>query len=92
MAGFPEVASSFRCVPDNRLIDGDLRRDALALQRSKDWDDAGPQLAEAIGTESGGAATANSQVCGRRQEARLVQRGSDTRRSSHSCKVVTSDF
>jgi hypothetical protein len=47
---------------ENRLIDGDLRRDALALQRSKDWDDTGPQLAEAIGTEGGGAATASSQV------------------------------
>jgi hypothetical protein len=47
---------------DNRLIDGDLRRDALALQKSGDWDDKGPQMAEAIGTENGGAATANSQV------------------------------
>ena len=47
---------------ENRLIDGDLRRDALSLQRSGDWDDSGPQLAEALGTENGGAATANSQV------------------------------
>jgi len=44
------------------LIDGDLRRDALALQKSGDWDDSGPQLAEAMGTENGGASTANSQV------------------------------
>ena len=50
------------CCSDNRLIDGDLRRDALALQKSGDWDDKGPQMAEAIGTENGGAATANSQV------------------------------
>ena len=47
---------------ENRLIDGDLRRDALALQRSGDWDDAGPQLAAAIGGDTGGATTANSQV------------------------------
>jgi hypothetical protein len=47
---------------ENRLIDGDLRRDALALQKSGDWDDNGPQLAEAMGTENGGASTANSQV------------------------------
>ena len=44
------------------MIDGDLRRDALSLQRSGDWDDSGPQLAEALGTENGGVATANSQV------------------------------
>jgi hypothetical protein len=44
------------------LIDGDLRRNALELQKSGDWDDAGPQLAEAMGTENGGGATANSQV------------------------------
>ena len=41
---------------ENRLIDGDLRRDALALQKSGDWDDAGPQLAEASGGVSGGSA------------------------------------
>ena len=46
---------------ENRLIDGDLRRDALALQKSGDWDDQGPQLAETFGTESGGASTLNSQ-------------------------------
>ena len=41
---------------ENRLIDGDLRRDALSLQKSGDWDDAGPQLAEASGSLSGGTA------------------------------------
>ena len=46
---------------ENRLIDGDLRRDALSLQKSADWDDQGPQLAETIGTESGGTSTLNSQ-------------------------------
>lgn len=46
---------------ENRLIDGDLRRDALALQKSGDWDDQGPQLAETFGTESGGTSTLNSQ-------------------------------
>lgn len=50
-----------RALDENRLIDGDLRRDALALQKSGDWDDSGPQLAEAMGTENGGASTANSQ-------------------------------
>ena len=33
-----------------------MRRDALALQKSGDWDDAGPQLAEASGGISGGTA------------------------------------
>ncbi len=46
---------------ENRLIDGDLRRDALALQKSGDWDDQGPQQAEALGTDTGGASTADSQ-------------------------------
>ena len=41
---------------ENRLIDGDLRRDALELQKSGDWDDAGPQLAEASGSIGGGTA------------------------------------
>ena len=41
---------------ENSLIDGDLRRDALALQKSGDWDDAGPKAAEAIGAFSGGTA------------------------------------
>ena len=51
-----------RAVQDNRLIDGDLRRDALALAKSNAWDDAGPQLAEALGGgENGGVASVNSQ-------------------------------
>ena len=50
-----------RALDENRLIDGDLRRDALALQKSGDWDDAGPQKAETFGTESGGTAAQNSQ-------------------------------
>jgi len=50
-----------RALDENRLIDGDLRRDALSLQKSADWDDQGPQLAETIGTESGGTSTQNSQ-------------------------------
>lgn len=50
-----------RALDENRLIDGDLRRDALDLQRSGAWDDAGPQAAQAIGSESGGTATVNSQ-------------------------------
>jgi len=45
-----------RALEENSLIDGDLRRDALALQKSGDWDDAGPKAAEAIGAFSGGTA------------------------------------
>ena len=44
---------------ENRLIDGDLRRDALSLQKSGDWDDQGPQAADAIGAESGGTSAMN---------------------------------
>ena len=50
-----------RALDENRLIDGDLRRDALALQKSGDWDDAGPQKAEEFGAESGGTAAKSSQ-------------------------------
>jgi len=50
-----------RALDENRLIDGDLRRDALALQKSGDWDDAGPQLAAASGTATGGTALAASE-------------------------------
>ena len=50
-----------RALDENRLIDGDLRRDALALQKSGDWDDAGPQKAETFGAESGGTSAKNSQ-------------------------------
>merc|ERR1712156_1147902 len=35
--------------------------DALALQKSGDWDDAGPQKAEEFGAESGGTAAKSSQ-------------------------------
>ena len=45
-----------RALDENRLIDGDLRRDALQLQKSGDWDDAGPALAEAAGAGTGGVA------------------------------------
>ncbi len=43
------------------MIDGDLRRDALALARAGKWDDAGPALAEATGSSSGGTASKSSQ-------------------------------
>jgi len=49
-----------RALDENRLIDGDLRRDALALQKSGDWDDAGPSLAAASGTATGGTALSAS--------------------------------
>eukprot|EP00088_Acartia_fossae_P029476 TRINITY_DN3034_c0_g1_i1.p1 TRINITY_DN3034_c0_g1~~TRINITY_DN3034_c0_g1_i1.p1 ORF type:complete len:309 (+),score=69.56 TRINITY_DN3034_c0_g1_i1:45-971(+) len=47
-----------RAVEDNKLIDTDLRRDALELQRMGAWDDAGPEMAVALG---GVGAVANSQ-------------------------------
>jgi U3 small nucleolar ribonucleoprotein protein IMP4 len=50
-----------KALDENRLIDGDLRRDALSLQKSGDWDDQGPQAADAIGAESGGTSSMNSQ-------------------------------
>lgn len=50
-----------RALDENRLIDGDLRRDALALQKSGDWDDAGPALAAASGTATGGTALTTSE-------------------------------
>jgi len=50
-----------KALDENRLIDGDLRRDALSLQKSGDWDDQGPQAADAIGAESGGTSAMNSQ-------------------------------
>jgi len=50
-----------KALDENRLIDGDLRRDALSLQKSGDWDDQGPKAADAIPTESGGTSTMNSQ-------------------------------
>jgi len=51
-----------RALDENRLIDGDLRRDALALQKSGDWDDAGPQLAAASGTATGGLSLSGDSV------------------------------
>jgi len=50
-----------RALEENRFIDGDLRRDALQLQKSGDWDDAGPSLAAASGAGTGGTALSNSQ-------------------------------
>ncbi len=50
-----------RAVEDNRLIDGDLRRDAMALAKSAKWDDAGPEAAEAAGSGAGGVASKSSQ-------------------------------
>lgn len=38
---------------ENRLLDGDLRRDALSLAKSGHWDDQGPQAAEAAGAGEG---------------------------------------
>ena len=55
---------------ENRLIDGDLRRDALALQKSGDWDDAGPQLAEASGGISGGTALRQGAITSQDDEYR----------------------
>lgn len=49
-----------RAVEENRLIDGDLRRTAIELAESGKWDDAGPEVAEAIASGSGGTASANS--------------------------------
>jgi len=51
-----------RALDENRLIDGDLRRDALALQKSGDWDDAGPALAAAAGAGTGGTALQSQDV------------------------------
>jgi len=49
-----------RAVEENRLIDTDLRRDALELQRMGAWDDEGPERALAEGG-TGGGTIANSQ-------------------------------
>lgn len=43
-----------RALDDNRLIDTDLRRRALQLQKAADWDDDAPKEAVLIGTEMGG--------------------------------------
>lgn len=48
-------------VSENRLIDGDLRRDALSLAKSGHWDDAGPAAATAAASAGeGGVATRDS--------------------------------
>ena len=47
-----------------------MRRDALALQKSGDWDDAGPQLAEASGGISGGTALRASAITSQDDEYR----------------------
>jgi U3 small nucleolar ribonucleoprotein protein IMP4 len=39
---------------NNRPIDSDLRKSALSLQKSLKWDDSAPELATALGAESGG--------------------------------------
>ena len=44
----------------NKLLDTDVKRDALELAKSGAWDDAGPDLALAMGG-SGGGTLANSQ-------------------------------
>jgi len=44
-----------RAVENNQLIDTDLKRDALELQRMGAWDDAGPEMALAQGGAGGGA-------------------------------------
>ncbi|XP_023342415.1 U3 small nucleolar ribonucleoprotein protein IMP4 [Eurytemora carolleeae] len=49
-----------RAVEDHSLIDTDLKRDALELQRMGAWDDAGPELAVQQGG-AGGGTLANSQ-------------------------------
>lgn len=44
-----------RSLEENIPIHPDLREQALHLQRRSEWEDAGPELAVAQGTESGGA-------------------------------------
>jgi len=44
----------------NKLLDTDVKRDALELMRSGKWDDAGPEAALALGG-AGGGTLANSQ-------------------------------
>lgn len=43
-----------RSLDENLPIQTDLRRSALELQEKLEWEDKGPELAVAIGTESGG--------------------------------------
>ncbi|XP_015601263.1 U3 small nucleolar ribonucleoprotein protein IMP4 [Cephus cinctus] len=48
-----------RSLEENVPIHPDLRRTALSLQKKIEWEDAGPELAVAIGTEEGGALASN---------------------------------
>lgn len=44
-----------RSLEENIPIHPELRKDALRIQKSLEWEDAGPELAVAMGTEMGGA-------------------------------------
>jgi len=43
-----------KALDEHHVIDSDLRKDALTLQESLDWDDEGPKLAANLGDETGG--------------------------------------
>ncbi|XP_076378116.1 U3 small nucleolar ribonucleoprotein IMP4 [Megalopta genalis] len=43
-----------RSLEENIPIHPDLRKDALRVQKSLEWEDAGPEMAVAMGTEMGG--------------------------------------
>jgi len=43
-----------QALDENRLIDSDLKKSALSLQKSLKWDDGAPALAATIGDQSGG--------------------------------------
>lgn len=48
-----------KSLEENTVIPTDLRKTALHLQRKEEWQDAGPKLALAMGTEMGGALGSN---------------------------------
>lgn len=48
-----------RSLEENVPIHPDLRKSALHVQRKIEWEDAGPEMAVAMGTEMGGGAVAN---------------------------------
>ncbi|CAL1679233.1 unnamed protein product [Lasius platythorax] len=48
-----------RSLEENVPIHPDLRKSALHVQRKIEWEDAGPQMAIAMGTEMGGGAVAD---------------------------------
>ncbi|XP_012217107.1 U3 small nucleolar ribonucleoprotein protein IMP4 [Linepithema humile] len=48
-----------RNLEENVPIHPDLRKSALHVQRKIEWEDAGPEMAVAMGTEMGGGAVAN---------------------------------